>query len=288
MIRQLKDFININDIFVNGPKCITSLFTDLDDTYNAHLKQLLNTDNDSLSLDYLGNRLDKILSPLYIRLIDMFIESGATTTQAIEHANTKLIKIIESKYLYNWNRLAEAMFKDYNPINNYDMVETRNINEKTDKSIITEESNEFNESGNKSINIKEDNNTNTSTEREETTNDKEQQKYAGFNTDTPKIVTETDKDGNVTESNSGESSESKETNNTESEERSGNNSSSSSSETVGELQDNKRDEELRRSGNIGVTTSQQMIQSEIELRKHNLENIIFKDMDEVLFLDYYL
>lgn len=288
MIKQLKDFIKIDDILVNGANCITSLFTTLDDTYNPNLKQLLNTDNDSLSLDYLGNRLDKILSPLYIRLIDKYIADGDTQDEAIQHANAKLIKIIESKYLYNWNRLAEAMFKDYNPINNYDMVETREINEKTDKSIITEESNEFNENGNKTINIKEDNDTNTSTEREMTTNDKEQQKYAGFNTDTPKIVTETDKDGNVTESNSGESVESKEINNTESEERSGNNSSSSSSETVGELQDNKRDEELRRSGNIGVTTSQQMIQSEIELRKHNLEDIIFKNIDEVLFLDYYL
>lgn len=288
MIKQLKDFIKIDDILVNGANCITSLFTILDDTYNPNLKQLLNTDNDSLSLDYLGNRLDKILSPLYIRLIDKYIADGDTQDEAIQHANAKLIKIIESKYLYNWNRLAEAMFKDYNPINNYDMVETREINEKTDKSIITEESNEFNENGNKTINIKEDNDTNTSTEREMTTNDKEQQKYAGFNTDTPKIVTETDKDGNITESNSGESVESKEINNTESEERSGNNSSSSSSETVGELQDNKRDEELRRSGNIGVTTSQQMIQSEIELRKHNLEDIIFKNIDEVLFLDYYL
>ena len=288
MIKQLKDFIKIDDILVNGANCITSLFTTLDDTYNPNLKQLLNTDNDSLSLDYLGNRLDKILSPLYIRLIDKYIADGDTQDVAIQHANAKLIKIIESKYLYNWNRLAEAMFKDYNPINNYDMVETREINEKTDKSIITEESNEFNENGNKTINIKEDNDTNTSTERELVTNDKEQQKYAGFNTDTPKIVTETDKDGNVTESNSGESIESKEINNTESEERSGNNSSSSSSETVGELKDNKRDEELRRSGNIGVTTSQQMIQSEIELRKHNLEDIIFKNIDEVLFLDYYL
>lgn len=288
MIKQLKDFIKIDDILVNGANCITSLFTTLDDTYNPNLKQILNTDNDSLSLDYLGNRLDKILSPLYIRLIDKYIADGDTQDVAIQHANAKLIKIIESKYLYNWNRLAEAMFKDYNPINNYDMVETREINEKTDKSIITEESNEFNENGNKTINIKEDNDTNTSTERELVTNDTEQQKYAGFNTDTPKIVTETGKNGNVTESNSGESSESKEINNTESEERSGNNSSSSSSETVGELKDNKRDEELRRSGNIGVTTSQQMIQSEIELRKHNLEDIIFKNIDEVLFLDYYL
>ena len=380
MIRQLKDFIEIDDILVNGTNCITALFTTLDDTYNPYLKQILNTDKDSLSLDYLGNRLDKILSPLYSRLIDKYIADGDTDDEAIQHANAKLIKIIESKYLYNWNRLAEAMFKDYNPINNYDMVETREVKEQTDRSVITEGQNDVvdstesstsetntasvSESGQKTASVSEsgsveesteaevneenntisNNSTNevkdesgstrTTTEGEIITNDVEQQKYAGFNTDTPKIVTETSKNGDTTETHSGtssevhsgtnttttsgsvtetkegsntvtkegttsrseESSESNETTGRQTESKSGTGSethsgsatSTSTTETEGMLEDNRREEELRRSGNIGVTTSQQMIQSEIELRKHNLEDIIFNNMDEVLFLDYYL
>lgn len=52
---------------------------------------------------------------------------------------------------------------------------------------------------------------------------------------------------------------------------------------------NKRDIErtLKRSGNIGVTTSQQMIQSEIELRKQNFYDMIMKDVDKILVLGIY-
>lgn len=41
---------------------------------------------------------------------------------------------------------------------------------------------------------------------------------------------------------------------------------------------------LTRSGNIGVTTSQQMAQSEIELRQYNFREQMYKDVDEVLTL----
>lgn len=44
---------------------------------------------------------------------------------------------------------------------------------------------------------------------------------------------------------------------------------------------------LNRHGNIGVTTSQQMIESEIELRKHNFFEIVFKDIDNYLTLAVY-
>ena len=49
--------------------------------------------------------------------------------------------------------------------------------------------------------------------------------------------------------------------------------------------DNERD--LTRSGNIGVTTSQQMIESEYNLRKKNLLDLIYKDIDNILFIDIY-
>lgn len=64
----------------------------------------------------------------------------------------------------------------------------------------------------------------------------------------------------------------------------------------GSGEDNKTDETinrtgtrtLTRSGNIGVTTSQQMLESEIKLRAlHNMINIIFDDVDKVLCLSIY-
>lgn len=44
---------------------------------------------------------------------------------------------------------------------------------------------------------------------------------------------------------------------------------------------------LTRHGNIGVTTSQQMLQSELDLRKLDFIKMIFKDIDRVMFRNYY-
>lgn len=42
------------------------------------------------------------------------------------------------------------------------------------------------------------------------------------------------------------------------------------------------DRELTRSGNIGVTTSQQMLESELNLRKYDFYQQVFKDVDKIL------
>ena len=69
---------------------------------------------------------------------------------------------------------------------------------------------------------------------------------------------------------------------------------SSKSETTGDKLQNEESEthtgytELERSGNIGVTTSQQMLQSEIDLRSnYNFINDIMKDVDSILCLLVY-
>ena len=54
--------------------------------------------------------------------------------------------------------------------------------------------------------------------------------------------------------------------------------------TTGDFDKNHR--KLTRSGNIGVTTSQQMIESEIELRRYNIINQIYNDIDNVICLAY--
>ena len=61
----------------------------------------------------------------------------------------------------------------------------------------------------------------------------------------------------------------------------------SSTETTseGNADDNKR--ELTRSGNIGVTTSQQMLQSELDLRKWNFANMLYDDVDSICCLCLY-
>ena len=63
------------------------------------------------------------------------------------------------------------------------------------------------------------------------------------------------------------------------------NESNSKTSTNALLNDNVR--ELTRKGNIGVTTSQQMIESELKLREYNFIETIYTDIDEVLVLKIY-
>lgn len=60
---------------------------------------------------------------------------------------------------------------------------------------------------------------------------------------------------------------------------------SESSTTTGAYNDNVR--KLTRSGNVGVTTSQQMIQSEIDLRKWVFYGNIMSDVDRMITLSVY-
>lgn len=52
-------------------------------------------------------------------------------------------------------------------------------------------------------------------------------------------------------------------------------------------QNDKGNEDTTRSGNIGVTTSQQMLDSEIKLRQFNFINQMFVDIDKILCLSMY-
>lgn len=64
-----------------------------------------------------------------------------------------------------------------------------------------------------------------------------------------------------------------------------------SNHVIGDAKDNYQtdigDEHTTRTGNIGVTTSQQMLESEIKLRQYNFINQIFNDIDKILCLSIY-
>ena len=60
------------------------------------------------------------------------------------------------------------------------------------------------------------------------------------------------------------------------------------STTQGALDDNVKQHDFTRSGNIGVTTSQQMLQSELDLRNnYDFFNHIFIDVDNIMCSLYY-
>lgn len=204
----LFDFDNSN------PICALSSLIVENET-NAELYKILVTNKESLTIDYLLNRYDRIMSPLWVRLFEHYDD--------LEDTSKKIADVIKMKYLFGWNKLADALFSDYNPINNYDMKENR--------STLLEEV--------------------TNTENEETVKNK----YAGFNADEMKDVSESSTDGSI--------------------------------DTTKTTTGGKTNNELTRSGNIGVTSSQQLIESEYNLRKKNLLDLIYKNINTILFIDYY-
>ena len=216
--------IRCKDLFANylfnfnNTNPISALSIDLayEQELNAELKKILVTDKNALAIDYLVNRYDRIMSPLYMRLYEHYNEDLANT-------NGDIVDIIKMKFLFGWNKLADAMFSAYNPINNYDMVEKRNT--------------DFEE--------------HTVTDSSETVTNK----YSGFNANEMKEVSESSTDGDI--------------------------------DTTKTDTGNKLTNELTRSGNIGVTSSQQLIESEYNLRKKNLLDLIYKNIDSILFIDYY-
>lgn len=205
---DLFDFLSTN------PICALSSLIVQNQT-NAELYNILVTCKEELTIDYLLNRYDRFMSPLWNRLFAHYDD--------LENTSKKIANIIKMKYFFGWNKLAEALFSDYNPIENYNMVENKETDyeEKTESDIS-----------------------------ETTTNS-----YNGFNADDMKDVSKSvlDADNTVTKTDTG----------------------------------TKTKNELIRSGNIGVTTSQQMIESEYNLRKKNLLNLIYTDIDSILFIDYY-
>lgn len=187
---------------------------------NDELSTILTTNKDTTEIEYLLNRQDKYISPLFERIYN----HNPSEENHLTMVTNTLAHIIINKFLKGWSKLADAVFADYNPTENYNMIENRNT--------------DFNE--------------HTVTENSETVTNR----YSGFNSgDSLSTVSQSDTNGDIDTSKT----------------------DSGSSAT----------NELTRRGNIGVTTTQQMIESSFNLAKKNLLNVIYHDIDTILFIDYY-
>lgn len=128
-------------------------------------------------------------------------------------------------YVKEWqhsiDKMYEALYSDYNPLHNYDMLENESIGRKIDKTVTTP-------SGTTTQ-------TNKSTTFDDTT-------YR----DVEEITNSVNMTTEVTPNNT---------------------------QTIADIEGNFNNAEIRklsRTGNIGVTTSQQMIESEIDVRKKSI------------------
>lgn len=194
--------------------------------------------------DY-GNR---IVSPL----VDHYIVNNQLSIDDMK----EISKIILSKYNINWLKKYEVLKSEYNPIENYKMTESENINgiNQTDVSndVTATESGTKNDNGESTV-------IGTSkTEIYGYNSDVASPSDAGSGSNTSNIENKSDFTNEKTESY-----------------------------RINENITRKDDRTLTRSGNIGVTTSQQMIESEIKLWRWNYIKDIFEDVSSMVSIPYY-
>ena len=232
----------LNDVFddwLTGD----GIFTDLNE-FGVPWKTGEETDDDlikNLNMAYHGSHSgDKNISPI----VHKFLTSEDTETRA------KLAGIIYIMFGDKWSKLWDAFSVEYNPIENYSMVETM-----TDDTKVTD----YGRTSTRTDNL-------TDTNTPNLTNNTDNSKYA-FNSSSavPTDEMEQRTTGTNTDTHTG-----------------------TQGYVNGGRDTETRNYELTRSGNIGVTTSQQMIESERRLRMWNFfEMVVFPDIDRVLTIKIY-
>lgn len=167
--------------------------------------------------------------------------------------NTEMAKAVVALYGDSWSAIWGALSADYNPIHNYEMTETETPD-------ITHT---------RTPNITRENTTITQADVQTTGTSSASKDVYGFNsgpTGVPQDSTTATTSTTVTmkpESNKVIGTD---------------------NETGTETETTTGSRSLTRSGNIGVTTSQQMIESELELRRQHMAAIAFDDLNALTTL----
>lgn len=204
----------------------------------------------ALDTEYLGNRSgDRSVSPLVKRLTWFKDDVILTDGDKLNLAN-----IIRMKYQNDWQRLWDAIHVEYNPLENYSAEEIHTpgvtTTVRSNMDVVA-----------------------TSKANAKSTNQyKNESSVKGFGAAEFKPVTQSSGDG---------STEQLEANNT------GSTTQKADADKNYTETSHTGTDVMTRKGNIGVTTSQQMLESEYELRKRHYFDYVMECVDEVLTIPYW-
>ncbi|MBQ1294119.1 MAG: hypothetical protein IIY21_29325 [Clostridiales bacterium] len=253
----------LRDVF-SGWESGTGLFSFLAAQTTMPWANAENVDNSVLDIAYFGNHSGgKFCAPLVKLLID---DEGVIPNAA----RVTIAKILISKYLSNWNHLWETNVVVYSPIHNYDMHEERDL-ATTDDNVETTDG-ELSRTGTEGL-------THGMVESTQhgRTEDNVNYKY-GLNTT---VYQQNRSDENV-------STEGGTTTTTDSgTDTTTRNLVDSTDQTVTEDNEGTEHEETHRYGNIGVTTTQKLLQEERNLWLWNFFDEVFNDLDKELALAFH-
>ena len=225
----------------------------------------------------------KIVSPLVNHFLD---DAGKLTNNGCY----SLARIIVNDYKTNWDKIYKALTVEYSPIENYDLTE-ESTDSRSHTSDHTGTDGTTHTGTDTTAQSGEDSTTDggtigtTNTIKDAT--EKTVNGIAGFNTQdefskdtsstkTVNQVVQNDEKRNLTGSTKYGKTETNTLDTTD---------NTTYNSTIKET--DSESHSLHRHGNIGVTTSQRMIESEIVLRKKNFFEIVFSDIDRLLTLSIY-
>lgn len=253
----------LRDVF-SGWESGTGLFSILAAQTTLPWANAENVDNSVLDIAYFGNHSGgKFCAPLVKLLIN---DEGVIPAAA----RVTIAKILISKYLNNWNHLWETNVAVYSPIHNYDMYEERDL-ATTDDNVETTDG-ELSRTGTEGL-------THGMVESTQhgRTEDNVNYKY-GLNTT---VYQQNRSDENVsTEGGTTVTTDSGTDTTTR-------NLVDSTDQKVTEDNEGTEHEETHRYGNIGVTTTQKLIQEERNLWLWNFFDEVFNDLDKELALAFH-
>lgn len=260
----------IKDVFPNF-KTDTYFFTKLFELVDVGIPP------DTVSKYYFTKSLNRIISPI---------------TDVWHDDNEVLASFIATAYKKKWEQSLEVIKLEYAPADNYNMVEnSTDVNEKTSTNIGNENSTDTGKISttidntitygktNKLVDTTTDNGTNAS----DGTNNKYGVNTTSAHPDTSFTNKETSSNTNSKNATSTDGGVDV-TKNTNVED----NTNTSTKELNYNTSENEEiTHTLTRKGNIGVTTTQQMIQSDIDLWKWIFLDDIVKDINTLLTLSIY-
>lgn len=222
-----------------------------------------------LNMLYSVHSGNKLISPVIERLLN-------DDEELSDDSKSQIAQMLSVMYMDNWTYLYKALMADYNPIYNYGMEESETIGEVGSNNETINGSSTINNTVVTDRDLK----STTSSENNDTSNEDVINKVYGENSEEPVNDSSSSSNSSDTSKSSGSDTSSEDA----SETTSGN--TTDKQETVkGDKRDTTR--KLTREGNIGVTTSQQMIDSEVKLRETKFWELVFKDIDSLLTLSIY-
>lgn len=244
-----------------------------------------------LDMGYYAHSANKIVAPFIIDIAGI-TNPCETPTPLTTEQRTKIAGILYNIFHRKWDRIWSLSLVEYNPISNYDMTETETIgidihDVRSNTGTITNVTDDTLRETGTVTNVIDTDTSQTGTVSDSGTNSVDNGIF-GFNSST--AVGSNSSDGTVNNTRTDNLHGTDDTTDTRTDNLTKDRDISDTEtrniyDNLTADRDTQR--ELTRSGNIGVTTSQQMVRDELEVWQWNFFQMVFEDIDSICCLEIY-